>query len=668
MLTEALAILSPLLGKVTAEAILGELGGLIKDELKDSLKDRVDFLVKKITGNTTVGQYYKNAIQKIYREKDSDLVGEDALSHNDIYMDAYSTSTDDEFKDKKILSIIQEWSHKNTSGVMLIHGEPGHGKTTLCRKAVCEHVLKQFCPDKTNVFWFRLNPAFAEDIIEESGKFVLKNAFCWGDPEIELNRIPLEDNKKEYQNSVVFLDGYDELQAQLHDVNKNLKDFITTAKKIAQTYDMHIVITTRTRSLSDEGKLNIPSFQFAPISEDEQDAWIKKNAPGYKEDFEELRASSEEMEEMLGIPILFRMVVKAKLKSTTAKNVVGLYDMLFEATMERRAADDAKMSYWREKYEQFAYEIYCNDETFADVREMDMPEEFLYMFHLKGEGKQHVEFLHRSFYQYFLAHFLYQKMSAVEDEDSAEACLCCLAERRIDRDVLNYIQQIQEKKPDVTQEECEQIINRLEQTGTIIIQALKAPNENGNAEQHPLSRCENILTNVLNICSVVAADEGSEFIVSLYEKRNIHASMQRYFCNDICLRNVDLRRANLFRADLARVDLTGIHLDEATLCRAYLLEADLTSAHLSEADLAGANLGEASLNSTYLRGADLAGADLSGADLRWAINLNRCGCEQVSDWTGCKILLRDRDNLGLDDPDAYGIIWCDNETGNPIEP
>ena len=34
---------------------------------------------------------------------------------------------------------------------------------------------------------------------------------------------------------------------------------------------------------------------------------------------------------------------------------------------------------------------------------------------------------------------------------------------------------------------------------------------------------------------------------------------------------------------------------------------------------------------------------------------------------GCKILLRDRDNLGLDDPDAHGIIWCDNETGKPIE-
>ncbi len=523
----ALAILEPLLGAVTAQAILGE---LIKDELKDSLKDRLDFFVKKIRGNTQVGQYYKNAVQKIYREKDSDLVGEDALSHNDIYMDAYSTSTDDKFKDKKVLSIIQEWSHEDTFGVMLIHGEPGHGKTTLCRKAVCEHVLKQFCPDKKNVFWFRLNPAFAEDIIE-GGRFALKNAFRWGNPAAKFGEIPLEKNEEEYQDSVIFLDGYDELKAQLHDVNKNLQDFITVAKQMAQDYDMHIVITTRTRSLSDEGRLNIPSLQFAPISEDEQDAWIEKNAPDYKEDFEVLRASSKEMKEMLGIPILFRMVIKAGLKSTTAQNVVGLYDMLFEATMERRAADSAEMRYWRGKYEQFAYEIYCNDEQFADIQDEQRADEFLYMFHLKGEGKQHVEFIHRSFYQYFLAHFLYRKMSEVEDEASAEAFLCCLAERQIDNDVLNYIQQIQEKKMDITSEKCECILNAIEQTDAIITDALSAENKNGNAEKHQLRRCNNIFVNALSIYCAVATVGESEFAISLYGKKNIHWLMQRYDCS-----------------------------------------------------------------------------------------------------------------------------------------
>lgn len=647
MLTGAVAILAPLVGQAIAESIAGKIS-----------EDGLNFLVKKIKGNLLVGQYYKNAIQKIYREKDSDLVGEDALSHDDIYMDAYSTK----FPNKKILSIIQDWSHEAPSGVMLIHGEPGHGKTTLCRKAVCEHTFKKFCPDKTNVFWFRLNPAFAEDIIE-NGKFVLKNAFRWGNPAGKFGEIPLEKNEKEYQNSVIFLDGYDELKAQLHGVNKDLQDFITTAKQMAQDYDMHIVITTRTRSLSDEGRLHIPSLQFAPISRKEQDAWIKRNALGYKENFEVLRASSEGMKEMLGIPILFRMVVEAQLKSTTAKNVVDLYDTLFEATMERRAADSAEMSYWREKYEQFAYEIYCNDEQFADVEDKQRADEFLYMFYIKGEGKQHVEFLHRSFYQYFLAHFLYQKMSGVKDEKSTEAFLCCLAERRIDKDVLNYIQQIQEKKIDVTSEKCECILDEVEQTDAIIADTLRAKNKNGNAEKSRLRRCNNIFVNALSICCIIAATKKSGFTISLYEKKNINQLMQRYDCSGAWLEKANLCIAVLDRAELNIACLREAKLNSATLIGAELSGADLTRAVLDNVDLSNADL-----SSANLMGAKLKYTDLSGADLRYTKNLNTCNCTLVENWTGCKILLRDKDNLGLDNPDAHGIIWYNDGTGTPIEP
>lgn len=258
------------------------------------------------------------------------------------------------------------------------------------------------------------------------------------------------------------------------------------------------------------------------------------------------------------------------------------------------------------------------------------------MFHLKGEGEKHVEFLHRSFYQYFLAHFLYRKMSEVEDEESAEAFLCCLAEWRIDSDVLNYIQQIQKSKQKVTQEECGQIIDTLEQTGTVIERALKASNGSGNAEKHPLLRCENVLTNALSICCMITSVEESGFIISLREKENIHTAMRRYDCCGIMLKNVDLSGANLGKAELIA------------------------------ANLSGANLSGANLHGADLLGVDLTGATLSEVNLQWVNNLSGCNCERVYDWTGCKILLWDKDDLGLDDPDAHGIIWC-NDDGDPIE-
>lgn len=659
------------------ETAIGVLVSLVGKPMADAIKKRLtdsalDFFIKKITNNTPAGRYYKNAVQEIYREKDSELVGKDALSNDTLYIDAYSMVHPDE----KILRTIEQWSREKSSGVMLIHGEPGHGKTTLCRKAVDGYLSKRFCEGKTNVFWFRLNPHFAEDIIQ-GGKFVLKNAFCWGDPDVTVEKISLEDNEKEYTNSVVFLDGYDELKAQLHGVNKNLQDFITVAKKIAQKYGMHIVITTRTRSLEDEGKLNIPILQFAPISEKRQDVWIEQNASDYKEDFGALRASSEEMREMLGIPILFRMVVHARLQSTAAKNVVELYDTLFEATMERRAEDSTKTDDWRARYEQLAYEIYCNDETFADMRNEELPEDFLYMFYLKGEGEQHVEFLHRSFYQYFLAYFLYHKMAAVKDEISAEDFLCCLAERRIDADVLEYIRQIQMNQQKITEKICEQIVDVLEQTGTIIVKALEVRNKNGNAEQHPLIRCENLLVNALNICCIVASASEGKFAVSLYKKKNIHQSMRKYDCRFIYLVGVELSGADLEYADLSFADLSGANLSFANLNLAKLggidlNYADLGRVNLSGADLRRAGLGNADLRSADLRNvdlrsADLNSADLRGADLRWVKHLERCDLSNVKYWNDCRVLLSDRDSLGLDDPDAHGIIWCDDE-GNPIPP
>lgn len=611
---------------------------------------------------TSAQKYNAYVVGKFCKKEESSLVSEEALSQESVYIDAYIKHGENE-PEEKILDRIDQWSQKDKSGVMLIHGEPGHGKTTLCRKAVYEFYRNRFGEKKTNVFWFRLNPAYS-DIIQD-GELVLENAFCWGNIKSQREMIPLRENKEAYEKSIIFLDGYDELKVQAQSINIYLSDFIDEVKDYAEEYQIHFVVTARTRSVEDElYELEIPILQFAQMTKKQQTNWIHKRPKlhEYEKKFVKLRDSSKEMEEMLGIPILFRMVVEAKLEDT-ASGVVALYDKLFRATMERRKMKSKSREDWHKKYEQLAYKIYCNNEQFADIQGKQRADEFLYMFYIKGGDKQHVEFLHRSFYQYFLAHFLYQKMSEVEDEESAEAFLCCLAERRIDRDVLNYIQQIQEKKPDITKKECECILDEIERTDAIIADALRAKNKNGDAEKHRLQRCNNIFVNALSICCVVATFEGSEYIISLHEKENIHAAMQRYDCCVIMLKNVDLSGANLgrtelFGADLSGADLSGVDLTGAYLFRARLIGADLREANLERADLIGTNL----------NGADLTEASLNGTDLRWAKNLDQCDCERVYDWSGCKILRCDRDNLGLDDPDAHGIIWYDDETGDPIEP
>lgn len=590
---------------------------------------------------TPAQEYNIHVVGKFCKKEDSDLVSKEALSQESVYIEAYSK----EHQKERILDSINQWSQEDISGgVMLIHGEPGHGKTTLCRKAVYEFYRNRFGEKKTNAFWFRLNPAYS-DIIDKNGNLVLDNAFCWGDIKSQRKLIPLGENEGVYRRSIIFLDGYDELKVQAQSIHMCLRDFINEVKKYAKEYQIHFVVTARTKSVKDElYGLGIPTLQFAPMTEDQQTNWIhkRKELHEYEEKFVKLRDSSKEMKEMLGIPILFRMVVEATLEDT-ANGVVELYDKLFQATMERRDSNSETVKKWHQNYQDLAYEIYCNNEQFADIQGEQRADEFLYMFYIKGGDKQHVEFLHRSFYQYFLAHFLYRKMSEVKDEKSAEAFLCCLAERWIDKDILNYIQQVQKNKQTengqkITREKCEQIVNKLEQTSAIIEQALKASNESGNSEKHRLRRCNNIFVNALSICCIVAATKESEFTISLHKKENIHASMQRYNCSNIWLKNVVLNRAILSGADLSGINLSEVNLSEANLSRADLRMADLSGADLNKVDLSG--------------------ADLSGADLREARNLYECHCKLVLDWRGCKVLLRDRGNLGLDDPDAHGIIWC----------
>lgn len=304
-----------MLEELAVATLLGKAMGIAANVVIERFtNEQIDILKRTLLNGAetedaiTLPQHYNAYIVRKFCEKEkSSLVSEEALSQESVYIDAYSVESGE-----KILDTIEEWSEEESSGVMLIHGEPGHGKTTLCRKAVYEHYLERFCKDKTNVFWFRLNPAYS-DIIKD-GELVLENAFCWGNIKSQREIIPLRENKEAYRGSIIFLDGYDELKVQ---AKSRLRDFIDTVEEYAEEYQIHFVITARTRSVKYElYGLGIPTLQFAPMTEDQQIDWIHKRNElhEYEEEFVKLRGSSKEMEEMLGIPILFRMVVREELE------------------------------------------------------------------------------------------------------------------------------------------------------------------------------------------------------------------------------------------------------------------------------------------------------------------------------------------------------------------
>ncbi len=674
-----LAWLAPTIGEITIEKAIE--AGIDLFKLLGNAKTEAEL--------TPAQKYNKYVVEKFCEKEDSDLVSKEALSQESVYIEAYSK----EHQNVRILDSIDQWSQKGKSGVMLIHGEPGHGKTTLCRKAVCEFYRNRFGEKKTNVFWFRLNPAYS-DIIK-NGELVLENAFCWGNIKTQRKMISLDENEDAYRGSIIFLDGYDELKVQAQSINIRLRDFIDTVKKYAEEYQIHFVITARTRSIVDDLLgLRVSTLQFAPMTEKQQRHWIHERAGlhEYEEKFVKLRNSSEEMKEMLGIPILFRMVVEAELEDT-ATGVVELYNKLFQVTMKRRDSNSETVEKWHQNYQDLAYEIYCNDEQFADIQGEQQTDEFLYMFYIKGESKQHVEFLHRSFYQYFLAHFLYRKMSEVEDEASAEAFLCCLAERRIDDEILAYVQQVKTSeicRKHVRLKNCKYILDIVGRTDAVLENAIGKFVENIESiveewdpmeeikyyiikhypilcdssssirevkmglnykkgtpiEQHRYLRCENIFVNAINICYVLTK-------ISLQNNENILRLLRSYDCSGINLADTNLEGAHLEKAKLSFAKLNNIQLNGAYLSRANMDGAKLEGAGLNGADLSGIDLNGANLFNAKLRNADLRNADLRNTDLRRA-KLSYADLRRV-DLRGAKLTGADVEQAKIRRIDLKGI-------------
>jgi hypothetical protein len=107
--------------------------------------------------------------------------------------------------------------------VLVIHGEPGDGKTTFCKKAVYAHCLEGWLNDVPHVLRISLNPADNETIIRKeknsdgevvSQEVFLSKSLCLGG--FENNYLLFNpENLKNQEGTLVIFDGYDELDGEL---------------------------------------------------------------------------------------------------------------------------------------------------------------------------------------------------------------------------------------------------------------------------------------------------------------------------------------------------------------------------------------------------------------------------------------------------------------------
>ena len=326
------------------------------------------------------------------------LLGEESLA--ELYMQPSYYKSESEIGD--VEQLFDKFVSNRECGVLWIVGEPGHGKTSMCIKAVADYRnMKRYLQTK-GVFWFRLNPQGIPEMVKPK-MLALEKVFSWG--RIAGNRTNMIE-PGEIEGSLVFLDGFDELKSSLEEHGIPSNQFHEQVNQLAQEYQMHIVVTSRTRALeqdefhtesqlrrgdveiicnlSDGGVLINNVMLLSPLTEEKQAAWINElislredkgidtsDLRNYKHTFQALQ-KNKDIAGLLKVPILLRMIVQNCFEPSS-DNRVELYRELFDKTLLRQGLGDQRERL-HSIYREIAFRIFAYDNDCAELNKRVLKE------------------------------------------------------------------------------------------------------------------------------------------------------------------------------------------------------------------------------------------------------------------------------------------------------
>ena len=612
---------------------------------------------------------------------------------SEAYINAYAEDKEPD-QTEAMLDYVEKWYHESRAmagqgetdedgggKILLLHGQPGDGKTTFCKKAVYARCFEGWLVDAPHVLRISLNKTENGGILEENKlnlpqilgikKAEWKNSFFCDPTELE-------------EGTLVILDGFDELSGELagdRDANTFAK-FCECIRKYIRDSSWNVIITSRTMCIKREldkkaGKLGCWVASFAPLTDMQQEMMVdrmieldrKRGAEDEARKIEQYQTDVlpelrkvERMNEFLRIPILFRMIVKSKFKAVDASMTEAeLYGRLFHNLMEYRGRTDEMEWELIKAYENIAARIFkFNDDVCPFDPAVDGDnKELTYLFLTKNEwaaekdaadsveGEAPVDtaygkggskegwlgFLHLSFSQYFLARYLVSGIMRSDPNDRTEFMRFFknLRARRITEALvwqfvreLSAIKGMKGKDP----------FALCEQDGPVTAEHIKNARKcldfketyeecaGETTECLPGSDAERNPWNaveiaVFNLTSILAAAEKGCRKGAEAEGHHAYKNLLWMLRRGDCSQ-IYLEGANFVGCKLNRTCLANAHMTGADLRWAYLPQADLKGIDFTGADLRDAVLEGANLTNAILKNARIWGADFSRADMTGA--------------------------------------------------
>lgn len=614
------------------------------DQILDEIKivsEKIDTLLQNNKSNQYIKKYYDRKKHEFEdAPKEPKVVGD--LSIEKAYIDIEVDKNHPE--GNRASEYIIRWCRHYDFGAHFLFGLPGHGKTTLGLKLVHDYIVGNV---DFKVFCFSLVSRSYRMI--DKGVIQIPNVLRLdGDHEDSI----LDDALIE--NSLIILDGYDELQTDLSqdDYFADPVNFFNTINEFAINKKARILITSRSiiyENLPKERKKDLRAvgdiIRMKLMTEEDQYEWIKKHKPDYYPHFQQLRQtylrineskeSVSAKEDIFGIPFIFLMTVAAEF-CDDADNLVQLYDKLFESTLKRRepVISANSIAAKRKPYEDIAFEMLETNGKYvtrsgADKQDYSL---YTYSFYMKVHmdetecasdlNYRYIEFYHRTFYEYFMAYSLYNQFTNAT-EDNVDDFLYSLGKGNLDYYILKYIRQIIRNRGKKRYNETVQ--RRIEKTDALIFRD----------DDNPLLRCNQIFTNALMLMNVFAdgvsihEDIGIDF--SSYKQTKLCQLLRQYRCINIDLSGCKMIGAHMDRSDLRRSDFTGSNMSgKADMSFSFLQTCNFTDANMNKiqmyrsvldsstfynTDMSEGRFEEGSFKKAKFTGADLRNSNFKKADL-----------------------------------------------------
>lgn len=537
-------------------------------------------------------------------EKDNEnLTLENLYVVPDYYRWRYSGEKKERLKSEQPLEeLLSDFINNDHKKGLIIYGGPGIGKSSLVNYIAGKE--ENFNKYKKKFIYIDAQGLEIEEMKKEAlSDSILKFLGC---------------TKKNFENSICILDGFDEIQSGTH-----LDDILSKFMQNIVKLKVKVIITCRDNAIdcSNLGE-RVSVIELKTFDEER----IRTFSNKYKEyrnvqfDINEMGKNKEYNEEVLGIPLMLYFVHALDLKMSDAVDKCKLYNKVFSGIYDKcrieylDSRDQIKRdSNWgmpviseiSEKMKKdfdriaqmIAFEIFKQDKEWQNKQEIEkilkenenikekMSIERYPISNFYQISRGNIKFAHRSFYEYFMSEYIYRTIleNLSDNSKMADNLIEIICRNYINNEIKSFLEY--------------KINNGKENLGRNSIYA-----EIENITENILIRCEEsykseekarIFFNMLAIFQMFHTINGVGNYKEIYQKnpdlfRILLTNFQLYRgneCGRLDLQYINFRGGNLEYINFIYADLSNCLFDRSSLLHARLEKCLIFKTQFVKSDL-----------------------------------------------------------------------------------